>query len=163
MTAADDDLVRTVAELAARVQRLEDELEITRVLTRYCFAVDVGDAEATARLYTEDTVIDLGPASEFQGADGARQLVLDERHQAIVGRSAHTIGPLVIDVDGDDATATGYVRVYVTDVATGDPQLWRLSYTRFELARSETSWRIAKRLSRPPGADDAVDVLRADL
>jgi hypothetical protein len=33
-----------------------------------------------------------GAASQFHGSEGARQLVLDDRHQAIVGRCAHTMG-----------------------------------------------------------------------
>jgi ketosteroid isomerase-like protein len=147
------DTEQAVAELSARVRRLEDEREIRRVLTRYGFAVDLGDADVTAALYTDDTVIDLGPTSQFEGAVGACQLVLDGRHQAIVGRCAHTIGPFVIDVevDGDRATATGYVRVYVSDEDTTNPRLWRIGYTRLELARSGTTWRIARRLSRSVG------------
>ena len=160
-----NELEQVVADLAARLERVEDEREITRLLTLYGFAVDVGDADAAAGLYTEDTVIDLGPGSQFEGLAGARQLVLDERHQAIVGRCAHTVGPLIVDVDvdGDHASAAGYVRVYVSDADTGEPQLWRISYTRFELVRSGTSWRIRARTSRPVGVDDAVELLRPSL
>ena len=160
-----DDTARTIAGLAARVQRLEDEREITRVLTRYGFAVDIGDADATAALYTDDTLIDLGPTSQFQGTAGAQQLVLDERHQAIVGRCAHTMGPFVIDVDisGDRATATGYVRVYISDDDTRNPRLWRIGYTKLELVRAGTTWRIATRLSRSVGADGGADLLRNGL
>ncbi len=160
-----DDTARTIADLVARVQRLEDEREITRVLTRYGFAVDLGDADATAALYTDDTVIDLGPTSQFHGRAGARQLVLDERHQAIVGRCAHTMGPFVIDVDitGDRATATGYVRVYISDEDMGNPQLWRIGYTRFGLVRTGNTWRIATRLSRAVGAENGEELLREGL
>jgi ketosteroid isomerase-like protein len=160
-----DDTNRIIADLVARVQRLEDEREITRVLTRYGFAVDLGDADATAALYTDDTVIDLGPTSMFHGSAGARQLVLDERHQAIVGRCAHTMGPFVIDLDitGDHATATGYVRVYISDDDMRNPRLWRIGYTRLELVRTPTSWRIATRLSRSVGANDGAAVLRSGL
>ena len=84
----DDDLWAASGMLTARVNHLEDEREITHVLTRYGFAVDLGDVDATAALYTDDAVIDLGPGSTFSGIEGARQLVLDERHQAIVGRCA---------------------------------------------------------------------------
>ena len=160
-----DDPTPLLNHLAARVRCLEDEREITRVLTRYGFAVDVGDADATAALYTDDTVIDLGPSSQFEGAAGARQLVLDERHQAIVGRCAHTMGPFVIDinVDGDRAIATGYVRVYISDSDMKDPRLWRIGYSKFELERSGATWRIAHRLSRSVGADDGAEVLRTGL
>jgi ketosteroid isomerase-like protein len=165
VTATREELEQVVADLAARLERVEDGRDITRLLTLYGFAVDVGDADATTRLYTEDTVIDLGPGSQFEGLAGARQLVLDQRHQAIVGRCAHTVGPLVVDVDvdGDHASAAGYVRVYVSDSDTGDPELWHVSYTRFELVRSGTSWRIAARRSRALGADDAVELLRPSL
>lgn len=160
-----DDITELVSELLTRVRRLEDEREISRVLTRYGFAVDVGDADATAALYTEDTVIDLGPTSQFTGADGARQLVLDERHQAIVGRCAHTMGPFVIDIDpeGNRATATGYVRVYVSDPDAESPHLFRVGYTTLELVRTDTTWRISYRLTRTPGADDGASVLRRGL
>ena len=110
-------------------------------------------------------VIDLGPSSQFEGAAGARQLVLDERHQAIVGRCAHTMGPFVIDinVDGDRAVATGYVRVYISDSDMKNPRLWRIGYSKFELQRSDATWRIARRLSRSVGADDGAEVLRTGL
>ena len=160
-----DEPTPTIAELAARVQRLEDERDVTDALVRYGFAVDLGDADATLELYTDDTVIDLGPTSEFRGADGVRQLVADERHQAIVGRCAHTMGPFVIDVDvdGDHATATGYVRVYVSDEDMRNPRLWRIGYTKLELERVEGRWRIATRLSRSLGAEDGAALLRDGL
>jgi len=141
-----DDTDRIIADLVARVQRLEDEREITRVLTSYGFAVDIGDADATAALYTDDTVIDLGPTSTFHGSAGARQLVLDQRHQAIVGRCAHTMGPFVIDLDitGDHATATGYVRVYISDDDTKpSPLAHRLHHTRARPHTDQLAYRDA--------------------
>ena len=165
MDSSADDLWTAIGTLTARVNQLEDEREISRVLTRYGFAVDIGDADATAALYTDDTVIDLGPGSTFSGIEGARQLVLDERHQAIVGRCAHTMGPFVTDVDvaGDRAVATGYVRVYISDPDMRNPRLWRIGYTRLELVRDGQTWRIAKRLSRSLAAEDGAEVLRDGL
>ena len=159
------DTTPTLADLARRLQYLEDEREITRVLTRYGFAVDMGDVDATEALYTDDTLIDLGPGVEFVGAEGARQLVLDERHQAIVGRCAHTMGPFVVDVDvdGDRATATGYVRVYIADADMRNPRLWRIGYTTFELVRSGATWRIKVRRSRSLGADEGAALLADGL
>ena len=158
-----DDLTRSVAELLERVRRLEDELEINRVLTRYGVAVDLGDADATAALYTDDTVIDLGTATPITGTDGARSLVLSERHQAILGRCAHTMGPFVVQVEGDTAIATGYVRVYISDPDMKNPRLWRLGYTKLTLRRAGSTWRIATRLSRSVGADDGAELLRDGL
>lgn len=156
-------LIATVAELRARVQRLEDEREVTRVALRYGFAVDLGDADATAALYTADTEIDLGAGSRFRGSAGARSLVTDARHQAIVGRCAHTLGPLCVEIDGDRGTAIGYVRVYVADPPGGDAKLWRMSFTRLELVRESSGWRIARRTSRALGTERAPELLRAGL
>ncbi len=155
----------TVTELVARVRRLEDEREISRVLTRYGFTVDLGDADATAALYTDEADIDLGPSSRFHGTEGARQLVLDQRHQDILGRCAHIMGPFVIDVDvdGDRATATGYVRVFISDADMSNPRLWRIGYTRLELVRGGSTWRIARRLSRSLAAEGAPELLRSGL
>ena len=155
------DQSQLIDELLARVRRLEDEREVVRVLTRYGFAVDTGDADATAALYTDDTVIDLGPTSQFTGTEGAKRLVLDPRHQEIVGRCAHTMGPFVVDVDvdGDLATAVGYVRVYISDEDMRNPRLWRIGYTKFELRRHGDTWQIATRLSRSVGAEGGADVL----
>ena len=159
-----DDSTLALGELTARVERLEDEREITLRFTRYGFAVDMGDADATEALYTDDTFIDLGPTVQFHGAAGARQLVLNEIHQAIVGRCAHTMGPFVVDVavDGDRASATGYVRVDVSDADMRNPRLWRIGYTKFELVRG-TTWRIATRTSRSLGEDEGASLLKGGL
>jgi len=42
------DLEKRVNDLARRVQVLEDELAIHRLIVRYGLAVDIGDAERTA-------------------------------------------------------------------------------------------------------------------
>jgi len=157
------DLIASMAALRERVQRLEDEREVTRLATRYGFAVDLGDADATAALYTADTEIDVGPGSQFRGTEGVRSLVTGERHQAILGRCAHTLGPLSVRVDGDRAVATGYVRVYVADPDGDEAKLWRMSFTRLELVREESGWRIARRTSRTLGSERAPELLRAGL
>ncbi len=72
------------------------------------------------------------------------------------------MGPFVVDVDvdGDRATATGYVRVYISDPDMRNPRLWRIGYTSFELHRAGRSWQIAKRLSRSLGAEAGAELLR---
>ena len=77
----------------------------------------------------------------------------------------HTMGPFVIDVevDGDSATAVGYVRVYISDADGRDPRLWRIGYTSLQLRRTAGGWRIAHRLSRSLGADEGAEVLRPGL
>src|SRR6185369_14044483 len=49
----------TVADLARRVTRLEDELAIHRLIASYGLAVDAGDADGSAATFTEDGVYDV--------------------------------------------------------------------------------------------------------
>jgi hypothetical protein len=78
-----EDLERTVTELARRVQALEDELAIHRLIVRYGLGVDAGDADRGAGVFTEDacmTWTSAGWRARRRACDGAR-----ERHQEMVG------------------------------------------------------------------------------
>src|SRR6185503_5103826 len=93
---------------------LEDELAIHRHLTRYGFAVDTGDAEATGALFAEDSLSDIDQGwLVMRGRQAVKDMVLAARHQAMLPNCAHQQGPLVVTVDGDRAVATGYSRVYL--------------------------------------------------
>ena len=54
-----ENLEHAVADLIRRVEALEDELAIHRVIVRYGLAVDAGDAERGAGVFTEDGVYDV--------------------------------------------------------------------------------------------------------
>jgi uncharacterized protein (TIGR02246 family) len=139
--------------LERRVARLEDELAIHRLIVSYGFAVDTGDADATAALFSEDTVYDVDTTLVMRGRDGVAAMVRGERHQSLLPNCAHTIGPAVVRVDGDHAVATAYSRIYKR---AGDAiALWRLSFNRFELERREGRWQIVHRTTRMLGHDEA--------
>ena len=149
--------------LARRVQRLEDERDIQRTLVRYGCAVDSGDGDATADLYTDDCVIELdfGGGRTFRGRDGAKALVDDETHQSLLPDCAHLIGPLSVEVEGDHAVATGYATVVRR---TGDDfSIWREGCGRWELVRREGEWRISHRTSIAVGSAAAQSLLTAGL
>jgi ketosteroid isomerase-like protein len=149
--------------LAQRVQRLEDERDIQRTLVRYGFAVDSGDGDATADLYTDDCVIELDFAGgrTLRGRAGAKGIVDDETHQSLLPNCAHLVGPFSVEVDGDHAVATGYVMV----VRRGgdDFSIWREACGRWELVRHEGRWRISHRTSIAVGSASAQDLLKAGL
>jgi len=65
------------------------------------------------------------------------------------------LGPLDVRIDGDTATATGYMRVYVKNLSSGAVELYRLSFTRFDLVRVGREWRIARRVARVLGDPEA--------
>ena len=153
----DEDVRHQFEALTRRVQRLEDELAIHRVIMDYCFAVDSGDAERAAALFTEDTVYD-SEVMMMHGRDEVRRMVLSDRHQALLPNCAHTIGPISVDLQGDHAVAIGYSRLYLRK--DNDIELWRLSFNRWELARGEGGWRVARRSTRVLGHAEAQRLFR---
>ena len=153
-----DDLGRQVADLARRVQALEDELAIHRLIVRYGLAVDTGDAAGAAAVFTDDAVYDVDGPLLMQGRQGVRGMVLGPRHQAMLPNCAHQIGPAVVELDGDRAVATGYSRVYVR--RPGGIEIYRVSFNRWELERRDREWLIARRTTRLLGHEEAAALLR---
>ena len=127
------DLEALVEQLAARLQAVEDELAITRLLTSYGFAVDGDDADACAALYSPDALVTIDDAVRLEGRDEIRTIVTSDAHQAILPGCAHVMGPFTVAVTGDTATATGYATVYVAGEA--GRLVWRQSLSRWTLRR----------------------------
>ena len=155
------DVEGRLAALEQRAQALEDELEVHRVIVRYGFAVDSGEADATAALYTEDTVFDVDGGYVMAGRQGVRDMVLGQRHQSLLPNAAHCIGPTVAKVDGDRASVTGYSRIYHRE--GDDIKLFRIGYNRWELLKEGGEWLIAKRTTRMIGHEEGQDVLRTGI
>jgi len=158
---SDDDLCARVDRLEQRLRSVEDELEITRTVVEYGLAVDSGEAEATGQLFTEDTVFDVDGDNIMRGRPAVEAMVLGRGHQSLLPNCAHTIGPIVVQTNGDSALATGYSRIYR---ATGDSfELFRIGCNQWELHRSGTGWRISKRTTRVLGSLESQAILRSGL
>jgi ketosteroid isomerase-like protein len=153
------DIEQRLDELERRLQRAEDVQDVQRTLVRYGFAVDAGDGEATADLYTDDCVIELDfdGGRVFEGRAGARGLVDDPTHQSLLPDCAHLIGPLAIEVDGDTAVATGYASV--VQRRGDDFAIWREGCGRWELVRQGGDWLISRRTSIAVGSAEAQALL----
>ena len=151
-------LEQTVAELQSRVARLEDELAIHRLIASYGLAVDVGDPDRSAAVFTEDGVYDVD-VGRMEGREAVRAMIRGPRHQEMVGHCAHQIGPAVVRIEAEDrATAVGYSRVYLETRA--GTHVYRVSLNRWELLKERGDWLIASRTTRKLGCADAVQVIR---
>jgi uncharacterized protein (TIGR02246 family) len=151
-------LEETVAALSARVERLEDELAIHRLIVAYGLGVDTGDPERAAAVFTEGGVYDVD-VGLMEGREAVRAMVRGTRHQEMVGHCAHQIGPAVVTIDGPDrASAIGYSRVYLATRA--GTHVYRVSMNRWELVKERAGWRIARRTTRLLGHPEALDVIR---
>ena len=151
-------LEETVTALAARVERLEDELAIHRLLVAYGLGVDAGDPERAAAVFTADGVYDVD-VGRMEGRDAVRAMVRGRRHQEMVGHCAHQIGPAVVTfAGGGRASAVGYSRVYLETRA--GTHIYRVSLNTWDLVKEHGAWRIANRTTRVLGHPDALDLLR---
>ena len=155
-----DDVSPRLAALERRLQAVEDELAIHRLIVRYGLAVDTGDAARTVAVFSEDGVYDAD-VRLMRGREEVADMVRSDRHQDMVGRCAHQIGPALVRVDGDRATALGYSRVYLR----GDDgiDVYRVSMNRWELERRAGGWLITRRLTRLLGHDEAAAIFREGL
>jgi len=135
-------------ELAARVAALEDRLTIADLMASYGPAIDAGDPEAVARVWTEDGVYDVD-TGVMRGRDEIAAMVVGERHQGYLrGGCAHILEPGSIRVDGDTAVATGKSMLVTADGDGGRFTVLRATANRWELVRTADGWRCRRRIGR---------------
>lgn len=141
-----EDMSERLAALENRLQRLEDEREITRLITAYGPLVDAGDAEAVAALWEPDGVYDVDEIF-MRGREQIEAMVRSDNHQGwITGGCAHFLGPAHVTVDGDHAVAICHSLM----VVHGDEGfvLRRATAHHWELRRGAAGWRATRRTSR---------------
>lgn len=141
-----------LAALEERLQRVEDELAITRLVASYGPLVDGGDADAVAGLWTEDGVYDVDEGF-MAGHDQLAAMVRSRAHQGwIAGGCAHFLGPAHVTLDGDSAVAVCHSLMVVNSGGTFDAGaafgVRRATAHHFQLVRTDGGWRVTRRTSR---------------
>jgi hypothetical protein len=136
-------------ELAARLERIEDELAVRRVILSYGPAADAGETERAGALWADDGEYEWdAERPALRGPDAVAAMLAGKQHQSLIANGvAHFAGPPLIDIDGDRATALSYSFVLRRD----DDQrvyVWRLGAARWEFVRVDGSWRIHRRTHR---------------
>jgi uncharacterized protein (TIGR02246 family) len=145
--------VSTLAELEKRLQHIEDERAVERLIASYGPIVDAGEADATAGLWAEHGSYDV-EGWHMRSRDDVAAMVRSEAHQSLIRRGCcHFLGPAVVTVDGDDAVAIcesvlllrrddGYVAA-------------RAGANHFLLRRIDGRWQIVERRTR--ALDDSAE------
>lgn len=150
-----------------RLDRVEAELAIRNVIARYGLAADCGDVETALVCHTEDALYvvsdpragrdgDAGDL-ELKGHQAIADMLKSEMHQSLLPNCGHTVGPLVVNVDGETANVTGYSRVY------HDQKLMRIAVNTWTMRNISGDWKIARRESRVVGEDKAQELLKSAL
>jgi hypothetical protein len=151
-----------VAELQRRLQRIEDERAIERLIGSYGPLVDAGEAEAVSQLWATDGSYDVEGWQMRSRADVAA-MVRSDAHQGLIGRGAcHFLGPAVVTVDADDAVAV-CESILVTHRGEGF-SVGRAGANHFRLRRIDGRWEIVTRTTRSlDGKAEARELLAAGV
>lgn len=123
-------------------QAFSDHMEIQTLLARYCHVVDTGDWNGFADLFTDDAVLDFtaygGPL-----AGPAEIAGFIQTSTAALAAMQHSISTLVLELNGDSATAR--CNALVTMVPPGAPPIFCGLWYRDALRRTAAGWRLSAR------------------
>jgi uncharacterized protein (TIGR02246 family) len=135
-----------------RIQRIEDQMAIERLLVEYGRTLDNRDFAAYSRLFARD--------GEWRGALGAyrgpatikatmEKIFTDAAADIPKGSNFHVMSNFIIDVQGDRATARSTFIFYKLDKAKPVAEV----AGRYEdvLVREDGAWRFLLRNALPPG------------
>ena len=129
-----------------------EKLEIIELLNRHQIYIDLKDAERYASVYAPDGRYE----SPFASAQGTAELVAMSRKLEASGftkNKRHFNGPMMIDIDGDGATALSYW--WVADYAEKQPAVFATGTYRDELRKINGQWKIARRVQEGDSDESA--------
>jgi hypothetical protein len=147
-----------LTDLERRLQRIEDERAIERLIASYGPLVDAGEADAASQLWAVDGSYDV-EGWPMRSRDDVAAMVRSEAHQGLIGRGAcHFLGPAVVTVVGDDAVAV--CESIVLTVRGEGFSVWRAGANHFRLQRIDGRWQIVIRTTRTlDGKSEARELL----
>jgi len=160
-----------------RIRAIEDRLEIYNLIAGHPPSADTGNGAYAEAVYAEDGVFDRGPGLSGASSNKALGALLrsDAHRAAIAGGIAHFTGLPHIALEGDSAVVTSYLQI-LTPNKFGEPievpnhgasrgyHIHRVVTNRWELARTQTGWKIKRRTIRlVDGSEGSRELLRGAL
>lgn len=148
----------TIAALAERLQKVEDELAIIRLIASYGPLVDCGSVEDAPGLFTDFAAYDVDGGAML-GAQAIASMLAGDLHQSCLRSGiAHAMGLPWVQLDVDAAIATNTTQVFLRDGETFRP--WRVAQNVWRLERSGGRWRVTGRTNRLIGDNgEAIRIL----
>ena len=122
---------------------IADRAAIHDLFTRYCCALDGGDAETVFGCFTADAVL-KSPVIDIRGHDAIRAFAGRFAAQRAAGTQfRHMVTNIATTVDDDRARATAYLLVLVT--AKGSHRTLPPGRYDCDLVREAGDWRFSRR------------------
>jgi uncharacterized protein (TIGR02246 family) len=137
-----------LAELEARVQRIEDRDAIFTLFMRYRECLDEKDFSGYAALFAADGEF-VAAGGTAKGRAGIEELVDGMRGSlltAVAGDDLHIVANPEISIDGDRATSRS-TWIYVVKGDDGEPTLCKVGHYEDDLVREDGEWRFARRFA----------------
>ena len=128
-----------------------DKADIIEIMNLYAFALDTHQWDLFDRVFTDDVVAVFGPAGAgWQGLD-VFKASFAEFHDRLDSHQ-HTMMGHLVEVDGDSAHAFSYGNwLLVRNDAEGGSTWMGTGWYDDEVVRTETGWRISRRVCRLQG------------
>lgn len=151
-------------DLAQRLQRVEDELAIHRLLVDYSASQDARDYEAYAALFAREGEWVNGNRT-FKGREAIHQMLIDLYGPTPPGftnnESYHITSNPQVDLQGDRATARSR-HLLVMRGPHGEPVPMLAGRYEDELVREDGEWKILRRVDYPvmPTAEEWMQFIR---
>jgi hypothetical protein len=148
-----------LAALEARLQLMEDELAIQKLVSSYGPLADGGRTKEVCEIWEKDGVYEIVGTDTFVGTAGLKSMFDGPGHQAVIkGGSAHFLSTPHVTVTGDTAHAVCYALLILHK--DGGFQIARAVASDWRLRRTPSGWRAVHRLNRLlTGDQKARDIL----
>jgi SnoaL-like domain len=158
-------------QLRARMTATEDRFEILNLLAGSAISSDVASETFWMKMFTPDATFDRG-AKQDKGRDDILKIINDPNQKEAI-KAGMTHLPMLphITLNGDSATATGYLLIVMPDTAASHVKLagkgvstgfsiYQVTINSWQLVRTIEGWKVSKRTVRPLSSDDSRDILR---
>ena len=153
------------SSIEERLQRVEDELAIGRVLVDYSWSQDARDFPAYAALFARDGEW-INGANAYKGREAILQMLVSIYGAPDPGynnrESLHITSNVEIEVEGDRANARSR-HLLIMRGPNGEPQPALAGRYEDELIREDGAWKILRRVDFPvmPTAEEWGAFMRA--
>lgn len=137
----------SIEHLARRLDRVESELALHRLASRYCVGADHRDPDIWRSVWTPDAEWDTGGGQIFVGVEAITEAV--ELQWAAFAVTQHSTTNHVVEIDGDRATGQADVVVLIQlgDRIVDDAGRWIVGGGTYldDYVRDGDVWRIGRR------------------